>query len=129
MNETFRVFLIIGIVFYITVLVILMKKQRLNLRYTLTWLLMALVMLLVSIFPQIVVGLAKLLGIASVVNTVFLLEGLFVLLILLSLTSIVSLQTNRIRKLTQTQALLERRVRELEKLTDTASTNETETDK
>lgn len=129
MNETFRVFLIIGIVFYITVLVILMKKQRLNLRYTLTWLLMALVMLLVSIFPQIVVGLAKLLGIASVVNTVFLLEGLFVLLILLSLTSIVSLQTNRIRKLTQTQALLEKRVRELEKLTDTASTNETETDK
>mgnify|MGYP004562589711 FL=1 len=129
MNETFRVFLIIGIVFYITVLVILMKKQRLNLRYTLTWLLMALVMLLVSIFPQIVVGLAKLLGIASVVNTVFLLEGLFVLLILLSLTSIVSLQTNRIRKLTQTQALLEKRVRELEKLIDTASTNETETDK
>ncbi len=129
MNETFRVFLIIGIVFYITVLVILMKKQRLNLRYTLTWLLMALVMLLVSIFPQIVVWLAKLLGIASVVNTVFLLEGLFVLLILLSLTSIVSLQTNRIRKLTQTQALLEKRVRELEKLTDTASTNETETDK
>lgn len=129
MNETFRVFLIIGIVFYITVLVILMKKQRLNLCYTLTWLLMALVMLLVSIFPQIVVWLAKLLGIASVVNTVFLLEGLFVLLILLSLTSIVSLQTNRIRKLTQTQALLEKRVRELEKLTDTVSTNETETDK
>lgn len=71
-------------------------------------------MLIVAIFPQIFDWLSRLLGIASVVNTVFVLEGLFVLLILLSLTSIVSLQTNRIRKLTQIQALLGRRIRELE---------------
>lgn len=91
-----------------------MKEEKLNLRYALTWLLMAIVMLLVSIFPGIVNILSSALGVASVVNTVFVLEGLFVLLILLSLTSIVSLQTNRIRKLAQTQALLEARVRELE---------------
>ena len=115
MNEEFRIILIVGIFAYIVVLAILMKKQRLNLRYTLVWLLMAVVMLIVSIFPQIAIWLAQIMGIASVVNMVFLLEGLFVLLILLSLTSIVSLQTNRIRRLTQTQALLERRVRELEK--------------
>lgn len=115
MNEVFRIILIVGIFVYIVVLAILMKKQKLNLRYTLVWLLMAVVMLIVSIFPQIAIWLAQIMGIASVVNMVFLLEGLFVLLILLSLTSIVSLQTNRIRRLTQTQALLERRVRELEK--------------
>jgi len=36
-------------------------------------------------------------------------------LIILSLTSIVSGQTERIRTLTQTQAMLEKRIRELEK--------------
>ena len=85
-----------------------------NLRYALTWLLMAFVMLLVAVFPQIITAISRLLGVASDVNTVFVLQGLFVLLILLSLTSIVSKQTNRIRKLAQTQALLEKRVRELE---------------
>ena len=114
MSNLFRICLIIGIIIYLTVIIVLMKEEKLNLRYALTWLLMAIVMLLVSIFPGIVNILSSALGVASVVNTVFVLEGLFVLLILLSLTSIVSLQTNRIRKLAQTQALLEARVRELE---------------
>ncbi len=114
MSTLFRVCLIVGILIYFVVLIVLMKKQKLHLRYALTWLLMVVVMLIVAIFPGIVSLISKALGIASVVNTVFVLEGLFVLLILLSLTSIVSLQTNRIRRLVQTQALLERRVRELE---------------
>ena len=114
MSTVFQAVLICAVLVYLVVLLLLMKKQKFNLRYALVWLLAALVMLIVAIFPQIVVGLSKLLGIQSTVNTVFLLEGLFVLLILLSLTSIVSVQTNQIRRLTQTQALLEKRVRELE---------------
>ncbi|MGI5896953.1 MAG: DUF2304 domain-containing protein [Oscillospiraceae bacterium] len=114
MTLIFQCCLIVGILIYLGVIVVLLKKQKLNLRYALTWLLMAFVMLLVAIFPQIITAISRLLGVASDVNTVFVLQGLFVLLILLSLTSIVSKQTNRIRKLAQTQALLEKRVRELE---------------
>ena len=114
MTLVFQCCLIVGILIYLGVIVVLLKKQKLNLRYALTWLLMAFVMLLVSVFPQIITAISRLLGVASDVNTVFVLQGLFVLLILLSLTSIVSKQTNRIRKLAQTQALLEKRVRELE---------------
>jgi len=58
---------------------------------------------------------AKLLGIRTPSNAIFIVEALFSMLIILSLTSIVSLQMLRIRKLTQTQALLEKRVRDLEK--------------
>ena len=114
MTLVFQCCLIVGILIYLGVIVVLLKKQKLNLRYALTWLLMAFVMLLVAVFPQIITAISRLLGVASDVNTVFVLQGLFVLLILLSLTSIVSKQTNRIRKLAQTQALLEKRVRELE---------------
>ena len=114
MTLVFQCCLIVGILIYLGVIVVLLKKQKLNLRYALTWLFMAFVMLLVAVFPQIITAISRLLGVASDVNTVFVLQGLFVLLILLSLTSIVSKQTNRIRKLAQTQALLEKRVRELE---------------
>ena len=114
MTLVFQCCLIVGILIYLGVIVVLLKKQKLNLRYALTWLLMAFVMLLVAVFPQIITAISRLLGVASDVNTVFVLQGLFVLLILLSLTAIVSKQTNRIRKLAQTQALLEKRVRELE---------------
>ena len=114
MTLVFQCCLIVGILIYLGVIVVLLKKQKLNLRYALTWLLMAFVMLLVAVFPQIITAISRLLGVASDVNTVFVLQGLFVLLILLSLTSIVSKQTNRIRKLAQTQELLEKRVRELE---------------
>ena len=114
MTLVFQCCLIVGILIYLGVIVVLLKKQKLNLRYALTWLLMAFVMLLVAVFPQIITAISRLLGVASDVNTVFVLQGLFVLLILLSLTSIVSKQTNRIRKLAQTQALLEKRVRERE---------------
>lgn len=125
MTIVFQCCLIVGILIYLGVIVVLLKKQKLNLRYALTWLLMAFVMLVVAVFPQIITWISKLMGIASDVNTVFVLQGVFVLLILLSLTSIVSKQTNRIRRLAQSQALLERRIRELEeRLQITGDTHE-----
>ena len=92
-----------------------MFGKRLNLRYTLLWLLSAFVLLILAILPGIITEVAHLVGIASPVNTVFVLEGLFVLFILLSLTSIVSGLNRKIYSLTQYEALLEGRVRELEK--------------
>ena len=106
--------LIIGVLFYLFVIMVLIKKEKLNLKYTLLWLFTAVVMLIVALFPQIAVWISNLLGVQAPVNTIFVIEGLFVLLIILSLTSIVSSQMNRIRRLTQTQALLESRVRQLE---------------
>ena len=54
-------------------------------------------------------------GIAAPVNTVFLFAGMFSLIIILSLTMIVSHLNNRIYRIVQTQAILEKRVRDLEK--------------
>lgn len=114
MSLKLTVFLIIGVVFYLGVITYLIKKQQLNMKYTLLWLFSGLVMLLVAVVPQISVFVANIMGVATPANAVFVIEGLFVLLIILSLTSIVSTQMLRIRRLTQTQAILEKRVRELE---------------
>ena len=115
MDNKLQIFLITAILFYLLVILFMLKAKRLNLRYTLLWLLSAFVLLILAILPGIITEVAHLVGNASPVNTVFVLEGLFVLFILLSLTSIVSGLNRKIYRLTQYEALLEGRVRELEK--------------
>lgn len=114
MSLKVTVTLVIGILFYLMIIVMLIKKEQLNLKYTLLWLFSALALIVLAVVPQFPSFIAKVMGIATPSNAIFVIEGLFVLLILLSLTSIVSTQMLRIRRLTQTQAILEKRIRELE---------------
>lgn len=114
MNNTLRMFLIISVCIYLIIIIQFLKRKKLNLKYTLLWLFSAFVMLMVTIFPQIINFLAKIVGIVSPVNLVFVVEGMFVLIILLSLTVIVSHLTNRVYRLTQTVAILEERIRDKE---------------
>ena len=106
--------LVAGILFYLIIILMLIKKNKLNLKYTLLWLFSAVVMVILVTVPQVSIAMAELIGVEMPSNAVFVTEGLFALLIILSLTSIASTQTMRIRRLTQTQAVLEKRVREVE---------------
>ncbi len=114
MTDLFRILLLIAVLLYILLIGVLMKKGRMSLKYSLLWFASGIVLLLCAIFPQIIRFFTNLLGIYSETNAVFFLGVCFLLLIILSLTSIVSGQSDRIRTLTQTQAMLEKRIRELE---------------
>jgi hypothetical protein len=91
-----------------------LRKKALSLKYSLLWLLSALAMLVLSIFPSVLFFFADLLGFTLASNALFAILLGFVIVILLSLTSIVSRQNEHIKTLTQANALLEKRVRELE---------------
>ena len=71
-------------------------------------------MLILVAFPELMMLLSSLIGTQSVMNTLYLLILAFVIILLMMLTSIVSGQTERIRNLAQSNALLEKRIRELE---------------
>lgn len=114
MNINLRIFLVICIVVYLGIIFNLLRKKNLNLKYTLIWLFSGIIMLVVAVFPQIINLLAGIIGIVDITNAVFILEGMFVIIILLSLTSIVSHFNDRNRELIQKVALLEKRVRDLE---------------
>lgn len=114
MEIKIALFLLLGIVFYFYIILYLLVKRKLNLSYTLIWLLSAISMFLLVLFPQPVMWVAEFLGIQAPINLVFTVEGLFVILILLSITAIVSMLSNRIYRLTQTLALQEARLRKLE---------------
>lgn len=66
------------------------------------------------IWPQFLLLLRRLVGIESNMNGLFVMAIGFIIMILMSITSIVSRQNEKIRKLTQVIAILEKRVRDLE---------------
>ncbi len=118
MTTLFRTILIILVLLYILLIILLMRKGRMSLKYSLMWFLAGLVLLVCAIFPGIIRFFTHMLGIYSETNAIFFVGVIFLLLIILSLTSIVSGLNERLRSLTQTQALLEKRVRDLEAASD-----------
>ncbi len=110
--------LIVAIVIYYVIILSLLKHKKLNMKYTLLWLLTGLIMLILVLFPQIMVKFISLVGITSLMNGLFITMIAFLIMLVMSLTSIASRQAQRITKLIQTQALLEKRVRELENKVD-----------
>ena len=114
MDLKLQIFFIAFALFFLFILLYYLVRKKLNLRYTLVWLITVTVLLILSIFPVIVEKIGNLIGIVAPVNTVFLFAILFMLIIILTLTGIVSHMNSRVYRLTQTQALLEKRIRDLE---------------
>lgn len=114
MTTTLRLVLFCGIILFFIIIVYLLKKNRLALRYTLMWMGMGLCMLLLVIFPQILGWLRDLLGFEDSMNALYVCGIGFAFILLMALTSIVSRQSDRIKSLTQENAILEKRIRKLE---------------
>jgi hypothetical protein len=109
-----QILFIIGVLCFLGIILFFLRKKSLSLKYTLLWLFSSLVMLVVCVFPNILNYIAKILGFEVPANALFSLLLAFVIILLLQLTSIVSKQSEKIKILIQTNALLEKRVRELE---------------
>lgn len=118
MTSTFKTILLIGIVIYFYIVVRLLKKKHLILKYALLWLFLGSVMLILVLFPSLLRTISSLLGIESTMNGLFTCAIGLMLMILMALTSIVSKQSGRIKKLVQDNALLEKRIREMDHESD-----------
>ncbi len=114
MNTVLQLFFIACIIIAAVIVMHYLAKKKLNLKYSLAWIATIVVMLIFTIFPQLIEKIGLLVGIQSVTSTVFLFGGMFMLIIIFTLTMIVSHMNKRIYRLTQNQALLEKRIRELE---------------
>ena len=116
--SSFRITLILAVLCYFIIILYFLKNKALNLKYTLLWLLAGIVMGLLVIFPKLLVRIIRILGITSNMNGLFIICIAFMLMILMSLTSIVSRQNGKIRSLIQEIGILEKRIRELEEKKD-----------
>jgi hypothetical protein len=115
MALTLRILFIVLIAAYFVVIFYYLIKKKMNIQYTLGWLGLGILMLIITVFPGIIAFVAGILAIHDETNLVFLVEGTVILMILISITSIISRQNEANRSMIQTIALLEKKVRELEK--------------
>ncbi len=115
MNSTLQILFISGIVVFLSAIIYFLRNNSLSLKYVLLWFLSASIMLIVSIVPGLLVLIANMLGFELASNALFSLLIGFTITILFSVTIIISKQSAKIKMLVQTLALLEKRVRELER--------------
>ena len=111
---TLRITLITAMVCYFIIILYFLKQKALNLKYTLLWLVAGVVMGILVMVPELLVKIIRIFGIQDNMNGLFIFAIGFIIMILLSLTSIASRQNRKIRTLTQELAILDKRVRELE---------------
>ncbi len=111
---TLRVTLIVAVICYFIIILYFLKQKALNLKYTLLWIVAGLVMGILVIVPELLVFIIHIFGIQDNMNGLFIFAIGFIIMILLSLTSIASRQNRKIRTLTQELSILDKRVRELE---------------
>lgn len=112
--STLRGILIVGVAIYFFTILMFLKNKAIALKYTLLWLAAGVILGIMVIWPESLVLFVSLIGITSNMNGLFVVAIAFIVMIIMSLTSIVSKQAEKIKNLTQTIAKIEKRIRELE---------------
>ena len=118
MDYRIQIFFIAIVLIFLFFIIHLLKTKKLNLKYTLLWLFATVVLLIISIFPQIMYAISGVLGIKTPINVALILAGIFVILIIISITSIVSELNKKLRSLIQEVSLLKNELKELKQEID-----------
>ncbi len=121
-----RILIIAGLLFFLAIIINMVRKRRLELKYVLVWMLADLALILFAIFPETMMDIASFLGIYSPVNMIFFLGFIFLAMIIFSLTVALSRATANQRRLAQSVALrdYEERLKSGEEFPDSASASD-----
>ena len=106
--------LILGAFVLFGMIVRLIKNNKMEVKYSIIWLGFSFTMIVFSIWPQLVFILGDITRVINPVNFVFLTQIIFILLILLSVSAVISGFSKKIKRLAQANSLLEKRIRRLE---------------
>ncbi|WP_294572407.1 DUF2304 domain-containing protein [uncultured Subdoligranulum sp.] len=114
MTPQLQFFMILGAVVLLVIIFAFLKRGLMSVKYSLLWLALAVGLVIFALFPYVVYVLRDLLDIQMPVNLVFFLMFCYVLVVLLSLSIAISQLAEKCKRLTQANAILEKRVRDLE---------------
>ena len=102
-----HVICLITSIFFLFITIKFIKSKKLNYKYSFIWLVTSNMLVVVSIFPDLLNYIAMLMGVVTPVNAMGAILLYFIIFLLFALTVIVSKQDNKIRILCQKIALLE----------------------
>ena len=106
MTIKIQVLLIAFLLVLLIVIINMLRKRDLELKYVLVWMACDIALIILTCFPQLMRSLASALGIYSPMNMIFFLGFVFSLIIIFSLTVALSRVTEKVRKIAQIVAML-----------------------
>ena len=109
MSISLRLGLVIVSLVLLIVVLLQLRKRRIPVKYSLVWVFSSVLILLISIIPQLFINLAKYLGFVTMSNLVIAMFIFILLMISLILTVIVSGQRKKITLLMQEVSMLKSR--------------------
>lgn len=112
MNIRIQIIIAVVIVLALSIIVNMIRKKALELRYALSWLAVGVSVLVLDMFPKGIEYISELMGIADPVNMLFFLGFCFSLAIIFALTIAVSRMSVRMKELAQELALYNKKVEE-----------------
>jgi hypothetical protein len=115
MDTRLQIVAIVGALGLLVLVLELVRRRALMERYALLWLLASFVILGLAIWDEALGMIARELGILSAPNALFFVAIAFVLLLLLHFSAAMSRLTDQSKVLAQRHAMLEERLRELER--------------
>ena len=125
MSLRLQIILLVLLAAGFAVIINMVRKRQLELKYVLAWLFADIVLVILVLFPSLIMMITRLLGIRSTMNMIFFLGFLLSLVILFTLTVALSKVTASARRMSQTIAILENKLRAYkEEETGSGSTGE-----
>lgn len=106
MNIKIQIIVAIGIMVALSVIINMIRRKKLELRYALVWLAVGISILVLDCFPELIAWLSTTMGIENPVNMLFFLGFCFALVIIFVLTMAMSRMSIRIKELAQEIALI-----------------------
>lgn len=112
MTLKFRLIMAATLLIGFVIIINMVRKKSLDLRYALIWLALIAMILVIVIVPGLLGVITHFLGIYDAMNMVFFMGFVFLIVVTFFLTAALSRNSNRIKALTQQVALLEKQVRD-----------------
>ncbi|NCB92995.1 MAG: DUF2304 domain-containing protein [Clostridia bacterium] len=116
MNIRTQVFVAVIVIIALILLINMIRKNQLELKYALLWFVLGIGILVFGCFPWLTASMANLLGIGLPINLLFFAGFCFSLMIIFSLTMAISRLSVKMKKMIQEIALLKKQMDELTKL-------------
>lgn len=115
MELKLQLIIITGCIGTLIVIINMIRREKLDLKYSLLWIIICISIGLLSLFSSSIDFIANLIGVATPINAVFFLGLLAVLFTVFTLTVAESRKAKKITELTQRLAIMEDKIRKLEK--------------
>lgn len=123
MNIKTQIFVTSVVLLAMLMLVNMIRKKRLELKYSLLWFVLGMGVLILGCFPSITARLAKIFGIGQPINLLFFAGFCFSLMIIFSLTVAISKMSIQVKRLIQELGLLRKELEEMKKQMENNNTN------